>query len=407
MQSFIVSAKRTPFGAFGGKLKALSATELGAIAARAAINDLPKDLQEKATNPESKASVFNSSIFGNVLQTSKDAIYMPRHIALKANLPIEVPALGVNRLCGSGFQAIVSAVHEIKADESHLAIVGGSESMSQAPYVIRDIRWGTKFGPENLNLEDSLISGLTDRFPSIVPMGITAENLGNKYDITREMSDIYALQSQTRWRNANDNGVFNNEIAPIELKSRKGTEMFSVDEHPRPASTIEALNKLKPVFVKDGLVTAGSASGICDGAAALVIASETACSQHGLSPLARIASYHTVAVDPSIMGIGPADAIRGALAKINKSLDDMDIIEVNEAFAAQVLAVSKELGLDMLKTNINGGAIALGHPLAASGARIMAHLAHQLVATKKRWAVGSACIGGGQGIAIVIENMQI
>ncbi|OLY81182.1 3-ketoacyl-CoA thiolase, mitochondrial [Smittium mucronatum] len=407
MQSFIVSAKRTPFGAFGGKLKAMSATDLAAIASNGAIADLPTKFQEAARDPESKASVFSSSIFGNVLQTSNDACYLPRHAALKAGLPIQVPALGVNRLCGSGFQAIVNAVQEIKAGDSEISLVGGSESMSQAPFVIRDARWGMKFGPENHNLEDSLVSALTDRYPTHVPMGITAENLAKMYNITREMSDEYSVQSQIRWKLANDEHVFDREIVPIELKSRKGPEMFATDEHPRPTSTVQVLSKLKPVFLKDGVVTAASASGICDGAAALVVASESACNKHNLTPMSRIVSYHVVGVEPSIMGIGPADAIRGALLKANKTLDEMDIIEINEAFSAQVLAVSKEIDVDMHKTNVCGGAISIGHPLGASGARIMTHLAHRLIATKKRWAIGSACIGGGQGIAIVIENMQL
>ncbi|PVU95083.1 hypothetical protein BB561_002066 [Smittium simulii] len=407
MSSFIVSAKRTAFGTFGGSLKSLSATELGAIAARAAIADLPADFQSKATETDSATDYFTSSIFGNVQQTSKDAAYLTRHIALKAGLPIQVPSLTLNRLCGSGFQAIISATQEIKAGESSIALVGGTESMSQAPYVLRDIRFGPKFGAENLNLEDSLISGLTDRYPATVPMGVTAENLGEKYSITREMSDQYALSSQSRWSEANQNGIYKSEITPIELKSRKGTEIFNVDEHPKPKTTIEALAKLRSVFKKDGLVTAGSASGISDGAAALVVASEDACKTHGFNPMARIVSYHVVGVDPSIMGIGPVDAIRGALKKANLSISDMDYIEINEAFASQVLSVCKELSLSPEDVNVHGGAIALGHPLGASGARIMTHLAHVLNNTGKRYAIGSACIGGGQGIAIIIENSRL
>ncbi|PVU85570.1 hypothetical protein BB559_004584 [Furculomyces boomerangus] len=407
MNSFIVSAKRTAFGTFGGKLKSLSATELAAIASKAAIADLPPQFQEKATDPSSKANVINSIIFGNVQQTSKDAAYLARHVGLRANLPIEVPALTLNRLCGSGFQSIISAVQEIKSNDTKIALVGGTESMSQAPFVLRDIRWGPKFGPENHALEDSLISGLTDRYPSEIPMAITAENLGKQYNVTREESDQFALSSQQKWTTANSNGVFDREITPIEIKTRKGSETFATDEHPRPNSTIEGLAKLKSVFLKNGLVTAGSASGICDGAAALVVASEDACSAHGFTPLARIVSYHIVGVEPSLMGIGPTEAIRGALAKAGKTLDDMDYVEVNEAFAAQVLAVGRELGLDLNKTNVNGGAIALGHPLGASGARIMTHLAHLLNQNKKKYAIGSACIGGGQGIAIVIENVNL
>ncbi|KAI8871416.1 thiolase [Ramicandelaber brevisporus] len=394
-QVYIVAAKRTAFGTFGGKLKGFTANQLGGIAAKAVVDALPQGAK------------VDSVIMGNVQQTSADGAYLARHVGLRAGLPIEVPALTVNRLCGSGFQSIINAVQEIRTGDSTLVLAGGSESMSQAPYALRDVRWGTRFGFDQ-KLEDTLAAGLVDSYPSPNPMGMTAEKLGAQYGITRQMCDEYALLTQKRWGAANEKGIFNAEIVPIEVKAKKGVELFAVDEHPRPQSTIEALNKLAPVFKKDnGLVSAGNASGISDGAAALIVAGEEAVKKYGLKPLARIVSYHAVGVDPSIMGIGPAPAIRAALAKAGKKIEDMDLVEVNEAFAAQYLAVEKELGLNREKTNLNGGAIALGHPLGASGARIMTHLTHELQRTGKRYAVGSACIGGGQGIAIVIENASL
>ncbi|KAJ1985396.1 3-ketoacyl-CoA thiolase, mitochondrial [Dimargaris verticillata] len=393
-QTFIVAAKRTPFGAFGGKLKGLTANELGGLSSKATVADLPE------------GTPIDSVIFGNVAHTSTDAPYLARHVGHRAGLPIHVPAVTVNRLCGSGFESIIRAVQEIRVGDAQVVLTGGTENMSQAPYALRDVRWGTRYGVDQ-KLEDTLAAALVDRYPTPTPMGITAENLGMQYGLTRAQCDEYALQSQHRWAAANAKGIFNHEIAPIELKGRKGAiEQFTTDEHPRPQTTLEGLTKLKPVFQKDsGLVTAGNASGISDGAASVIVASEAAVNKYGLKPLARIVSYHTVGVEPTLMGIGPAPAIREALAKANKSLKDMDLVEVNEAFAAQYLAVAKELGLDPAKTNVHGGAIALGHPLAASGSRIMAHLAHQLRQTGQQFAIGSACIGGGQGISIVIENV--
>ncbi|OMH85282.1 3-ketoacyl-CoA thiolase, mitochondrial [Zancudomyces culisetae] len=408
MQTFIVAAKRTPFGKFGGKFKNISAIELGAVASRAALQALPEEFQARAAAKEGGASAISSVIFGNVQQTSRDGALLPRHIGLKAGLPIEVPALGVNRLCGSGFQSIISGVQEIKAGDSSIVLAGGAESMSQAPYVLRNARWGTQFGHESLPLEDSLVTGLTDTYPTRVSMGVTAENLGRKYNISREQADQFALSSQQKWKKADETNQFADELVPVEVPGKKGTtELMNKDEHPRPATTIEGLTQLKPTFEKNGTVNPGNASGICDGAAALVVASEEACSTHNLKPLARIVSYHYNGVDPTIMGIGPVEAIRQALAKANLTLKDMDFVEVNEAFATQALAVAKCLDIDMSKFNVNGGAIALGHPLGASGARIMTHLTHLLVRTKKRYAIGSACIGGGQGIAIVIENATL
>ncbi|KAJ2357963.1 hypothetical protein GGF43_001141 [Coemansia sp. RSA 2618] len=399
-QSFIIAAKRTPFGAFGGKLKDLTANELGGLAAKAAISSLPPQMQEhmqKSTSPR------QSVIFGNVLQTSTDAPYLARHVGHRAGLPVTTPANTVNRLCTSGFQAIINAVQEIKCDDADIVVTGGAESMSQAPFALRNVRWGAKFGPEYLKMEDTLVAALTDRYPQAVPMAVTAERLAVQYGITREDCDAFALQSQKRWAHAHAEGWFQGEIAPVEVKVKRAVEAMDRDEHPRAQATLEGLARLGPVFQKDGVVTAGNASGISDGASAVVVASEAAVAEHGVAPLARIVSYHVVGVEPGIMGIGPVDAIRGAVAKAGLSLAQMDLVEINEAFAAQVLACAKALDIDPAKLNQAGGAIALGHPLGASGSRIMGHLAHRLKETGGRYAVGSACAGGGQGVAIVIE----
>lgn len=389
---FIVAAKRTPFGAFGGALKGYSANQLGGIAATAALKQIPKNVK------------VDSVIFGNVLQTSKDAAYLARHVGHRAGLPIEVPALTINRLCGSGFQAVVNAAHEILLGESEVVLTGGSESMSQAPYAVRDIRWGTRFGID-LKMEDTLSTALVDQFPAACPMGITAENVAEKYGISREDCDKYALQSQQRFANGLKTGAFEDEIEPMELQDKKGkTVHFDKDEHPRGNTTSEVLAKLPAVFKKNGVVTAGNASGICDGAAAIVVASEEAVKKYSLKPLARVVSWQSVGVEPSLMGIGPVNAIKGALKKAKLTMDDIDIFELNEAFAGQYLGVAKELNFDNEKTNVNGGAIAVGHPLAASGARILSHLTYALQRTGKKRAVGAACIGGGQGIAVVLER---
>lgn len=388
---FIVAAKRTAFGTFGGKLKDVSANRLQEVVAKAA-------LDASKVNPE----LVGSLVFGNVLQTCSDAIYMARHVGLKCGVPLDVPALTVNRLCGSGFQAVINAAQEIILGESNIALVGGTESMTQAPYMVRNIRFGTRLGMD-LQLEDMLWAGLTDSYTKM-PMAITAENLAEQYGITREDCDRYALQSQTRWAKAQANGAFKAEITPLEVKGKKGPEVFEIDEHPKPQTTPEVLAKLAPVFKKGGTVTAGNASGICDGAAALVLANEAAITKYNLTPLARLVSYGIAGCDPKIMGIGPVPAGKAALKAAGKDLKDMDICEVNEAFAPQYLAVEKELGLDPEITNMNGGAIALGHPLAASGARITTHLTHELIRQNKKFAFGSACIGGGQGIAIILEK---
>lgn len=388
---FIVAAKRTPFGAYGGLLKDFTAVDLTEFAARAA-------LAAGKVQPETVDSV----IVGNVIQSSSDAVYLARHVGLRVGIPKETPALSLNRLCGSGFQSIVSGCQDICVKDAEVVLCGGTENMSQAPFCVRNARFGTKLGSD-LKLEDSLWAGLTDQHVQL-PMAITAENLAAKYQISREDCDKYALQSQQRWKAANDAGCFNNEMVPIEVKTRKGKQTMQVDEHARPQTTLEQLSKLPPVFKKQGTVTAGNASGICDGAGVVIIASEDAVKKHNFTPLARVVGYFVSGCDPSIMGIGPVSAINGALKKTGLSLKDMDLVEVNEAFAPQYLAVEKSLGLDPSKTNVNGGAIALGHPLAASGSRITAHLVHELRRRGGKYAVGSACIGGGQGIAVIIQS---
>jgi acetyl-CoA acetyltransferase family protein len=386
----VVAAKRTAFGTMSGSLKGVSATDLAASAAKAVLEQSGVD-----------KNAIGHVIVGNVMQTSPDAIYCARHVGLKAGLRIETPALTVNRLCGSGFQAVVNGAEQILLGEAEAVLVAGTENMSQAPFVLRGAREGWAFGKAP-PVEDSLWSALTDSYGN-TPMAVTAENLAVKYGITRAQCDEYALTSQHRWAAAHEAGRFKAEIVPIEAATKKGPVSFAVDEHPRPQSTPEGLAKLSPVFKKDGVVTAGNASGICDGAAALVLASEDYAGKRGLKPLARLVQWGVAGVEPSLMGIGPAPAIRSALARADLKASEVDLFEVNEAFAPQYLAVEKELGLDRAKTNVDGGAIALGHPLGASGARITTHLVYELARRGGRYAVGSACIGGGQGIAVVLE----
>ena len=389
-----LSAVRTPFGAFGGALKDLSATDLAVHASEAAIS--------RAGVP---ADAIDAAFFGNVLQTSGDACYYARHVALRAGCRVEVPALTVNRLCGSGFEAIVQGAAAIKNGEAGICLVGGGESMSQAPFVARGVRWGIGLGA-NPPLVDSLTEALRDAYAGCA-MADTAENLAERYELTREVVDAYALRSQHLARDAWASGVYADEVVPVMVRrSRsKAAESFSRDEHMRPDSTAEGLAKLTPLFKQNGTVTAGNASGIGDGAGALVMASEAAVKTHGVTPLARLVSSAVVGVEPTVMGIGPAPAARLALERAGMRFDQIDLFEVNEAFASQVVAVELELGIPREKFNIHGGAIALTHPLAASGARITAHLIHALRRMKKRYGLGAACIGGGQGIAVIIENL--
>ena len=385
-----LSGSRTGFGSFGGTLKDLTATTLGVYAAQHA---LAKAGVEPAT--------VDHVVFGNALQTSADAIYLARHVALRAGLPIETPAVTVNRLCGSGFESIIQGAQQILLGESKIVLAGGAESMSQAPHVVRGARWGLRLGPAP-PFEDLLWESLKDPQCGF-SMAETAENLADKYKISRAEVDAYALTSQQRAKAAWDGGWFADELAPVPIKNRKTKqdEPWAADEHMRPDTAAEGLAKLAPYFKKDGVVTAGNASGICDGAAAVVIASEGAAK--GLKPIGRLVAWGIAGVEPKYMGIGPAPAARKALAKAGMTLDQMDLVEVNEAFSAQYVAVEKELGLDRARTNIHGGAIAIGHPLAASGTRITLHLLHALRKSGKRYGLGSACIGGGQGAAVIVE----
>jgi len=388
-----LSGVRTGFGGFGGALKDLSATELGAVASKAA-------LERAGIAPAD----VDHAVVGNAMQTSADGAYIARHVALKAGCRIETPALTVNRLCGSGFEAIVQGAQQILLGESRVVLAAGAESMSQAPHVIRGLRWGIKLG-QTPPLEDLLWAGLTDALCGC-PMGITAENLAVQYKISRAEVDAFALRSQQAAKAAWDAGFFADELCPVPLLNRKTkqTEPWAADEHMRPETTAEGLARLAPVFKKDGgVVTAGNASGIADGAAACIVASRAFADERGLKPIGRLVSWGVAGVPPEIMGIGPAPAARQALERAGMTLAQMDRVEVNEAFAAQYLAVEKELGLDRGKTNVEGGATAIGHPLGASGTRITVHLLHTLRRIGKRYGLGSACIGGGQGIAVIVE----
>lgn len=389
---WIVAAKRTPFGAMNGSLKSISAIDLGVLAGKAAI--------EQSTL---KADEIDQVILGNVQQTSADAIYGARHVGLKAGVPIETPALTVNRLCGSGFQAVISAAEQILMGEANAILAAGSENMSQAPHSIFGLRDGQKFGRPP-KMVDTLWESLTDSY-SNTPMAVTAENLAEKYGISREDSDAFGLRSQKKWAAAQEGGFFADELAPVTIETRRGSKTIDKDEHPRLETTMEGLAKLKPVFKKDGVVTAGNASGICDGAAALIVVDGEWAKTRGLTPLAKIVQWGVAGVEPTLMGIGPAPAIRIALERAGLGIGDIDLFDVNEAFAPQFLAVQKELGLPEEKTNVNGGAIALGHPLGATGARITTNLVYTARKMGKSLSVGSACIGGGQGIAIVLESM--
>jgi acetyl-CoA acyltransferase 2 len=389
-----LSGRRTPFGTFGGTLKGWSANDLGAHAAKAA-------LERAGVEPEAVQHVF----FGNALQTSSDAIYHARHVGLRAGVPVETPALTVNRLCGSGFQAIASGAQEILLGEAEVVLAGGAESMSQAPHVMRGARWGElRLGEAGAHFEDLLWAALTDSFCGL-SMAQTAEKLADKYGVTREESDLVALRSQLRAKQAWDEGRFEAEVAPITIQTRKGETIFNTDEHMRPETTMEALAGLRPYFRKDGVVTAGNASGIGDGAAAVVMASARWAEEHGKQPIGRLVSWGIAGVEPDIMGIGPAPASRKALERAGLTLDDMDLFELNEAFAPQAAAVARELGVDAENLNSNGGAIALTHPLGASGARITVHLLHELRRTGGRFGLGTACIGGGQGMAVIVERL--
>ena len=387
----VLGGARTPFGTFMGTLRDISAIDLATIASKEAL-----------TRAGLAASDVDQVVFGNVMQTSKDAIYFARHVALKAGVPIEVPALTVNRLCGSGLQSIVNGAQSLLLGEGTIALVGGGENMTQAPFVIRGARTGLNLGEHQL--EDFLWEGLVDSYCGC-GMAITAENLAQQYGISREEVDAYALRSQQTARKAQERGWLAEEIVPVTVKDRKGRETVIEQDEGIRETSMEALAKLPARFKQGGVVTAGNASGINDAGAALVIATGQAARERGLTPIARLVSWGIVGVEPTIMGIGPAPAIRQALKRADLTLEQMDRVEVNEAFSSQYLAVEKELGLDREKTNVNGGAISLGHPLAASGTRLALTLINELLRNGLRYGVASLCIGGGQGIAAVFEAL--
>lgn len=371
-----------------------NATDLSVIAAKSA-------LQSAKLNPEKVDNV----IFGHVLPiSSSDGGFLTRHVALKSGIPLEKPSFSLNRLCGSGFQSIVSGAQSILLGESKIVLTGGVENMSQVPFSVRNIRFGTSLG-QKYQFEDSLWLGFSDTYCNL-SMGETAEKLGSQYNLKRQEVDEFALRSQQLWKAANDAGRFNEEIAPVTITVKKQDIVVNTDEHPRPQTTLQNLSKLPSIFKKDGLVTAGSSSGISDGAGVIILASEEVIKTEQLTPLARLVGYSVVGVEPSIMGIGPVPAIQKLLKITNKTLNDIELIEINEAFGSQTLACVKELKLDINKLNVDGGSIALGHPLAASGSRITAHLVHELRRRKTgSLGIGSACIGGGQGIALMIEAL--
>jgi acetyl-CoA acyltransferase 2 len=388
----IVAGARTPFGNFGGVLSELTATDLAVRASEEAIarSGVPKER-------------IDDVVFGNVMQTSADAIYLARHVGLRAGIPLGVPALTLNRLCGSGLQAILTAANSLMLGQSTYALAGGSESMSQAPHVVRGARKGLPLGA-NVKFEDSLWEALTDSYNGL-PMAITAENLAQKYGIAREACDEFALKSQERALEAQSNGYFADEIAPITIKGAKGADMvIDKDEGPRAGLSMEKLAKLPARFKKGGVVSAGNASGITDGAAAVVLTTVMQAKADGVKWIGRLVSSSVVGVDPDIMGIGPAVAIPKALALAGLKERDLAVVEINEAFAPQVLACLKEMRWNGTRLNPHGGAISLGHPLGASGARIALTALHDLRANGGGYGVASACIGGGQGIAAVFTT---
>ena len=388
----IVAGARTPMARYTGAFSEVSAIELAAIASREAIRRSGADAAE-----------FDHAIFGNVMQTSADALYGARHVGLKAGLKIETPAVTVNRLCGSGVEAISQAAQRLLLGEATMVLAGGMENMTQAPFVIRGARNGLKLGGGAL--EDSLMAGLTDTFCGL-PMALTAEKLGAEKGVTRADADGYALRSQQLADAAYKAGRIQEELVAVEVKHGKKTVLVAEDDHRRPETTLETLAKLPASFKKDGMVTAGNASGIVDGAAAVVVTREAIATERGLKPIGRIISWATAGVDPSIMGIGPVPSSQKALKLAGLTIAQMDRVEVNEAFATQYLAVEKELGLARDKTNVNGGAIALGHPLGASGTRLVITLLNELRRNDLRYGLATACIGGGQGIAMIVESMN-
>jgi acetyl-CoA acetyltransferase family protein len=397
----IVSGARTPMaewvggkrgdGQGGGALASVSAIDLGVVATRGAI--------ERSGVP---AAEFDHVVMGNALQTSGDALYGARHVAIKAGLRTECPALTVNRLCGSGLQSVASAAQMLQLGEARWVIAGGMENMSQAPHVLRGARTGLRLGPGSM-LEDSLFVALKDSVCNLM-MAQTSDNLAKKYGIPREAQDQFALRSHERANAANTNGRFAEEIVPVEVKMGKKSAIVEKDDHLFPSTTIEKLAALPTAFGPESFVTAGNASGVVDGAAALVVTTAANAKAAGKRAMGYVRGWSYVGVDPSIMGIGPAPAIRAVLEKAGMKLEQVDLFEINEAFAGQLLAVEKDLGLDRDKVNVNGGAIGLGHPLGATGTRLIYTLLVELGRRQKRWGVASACIGGGQGMAVLVER---
>ncbi len=386
----ITSAARTAVGRYGGSLKDQPPTDLGALATKTA-------LERSGIAPDQVDQV----VFGNVIHSAPEDMYMARVVAMKAGIPQEVPAFTVNRLCGTGVQAIVSAAQTIATGDAEVAVAGGAESMSRGPYWMPHVRWGARMG--ETKMVDPVVGGLTDPFNDI-HMGVTAENLAESHSISRSDQDEFSVESHRRAARAQEEGVFDEEIVPVELKSKEGPTEFTQDEHVRPEASMETMGKLKPVFKPDGTVTAGNASGMNDAGAAVVLMSADAAERLGAPVRGRILSYSYCGVDPKIMGIGPVPAVRKALSRAGKSLDDVDVIELNEAFAAQSLAVIKDLGLDREKVNPNGGAIALGHPIAATGAVITTKLLYEMERKEQDLGLVTLCIGGGQGIAMLIAR---
>ncbi len=387
----ILRGARTPFGDFGGALKDLDAVELGVHAARGA-------LERSGISPDQVDHV----VMGNVIQASGADAYLARHVGLKVGCPFGVPALTVNRLCGSGLQAIVTAAQLIKLGEAAVVLAGGTESMSQQPHIIRGARWGLRFR-QGL-LEDNLWLALTDGYNNL-PMAMTAENLAARHGISRKEADDFAYVSHMRAASARERGHFADEIVAVPTTAGGKVGMVAGDEHIKPDTTVEKLSALAAAFKEGGVVSAGNASGINDGAAAVVVTTRERCRSLGVPPLGRIASWGVAGVDPDIMGIGPVPASRQALHRAGLEVKDLDLAEINEAFAAQYLAVERELGLDREKSNVNGGAVALGHPVGASGARLALTVLHELRRRQGRYGLASLCIGGGQGIAMVFEAL--
>ena len=387
----IASACRTAIGSYGGTLKGVSAADLGATVVKAAV-------ERAGIKPEQVDEV----IFGDVLQAGLGQ-NVARQVSIKAGLPIECTAMTINIVCGSGLKAVALAANQIIAGESEIVVCGGTENMSAAPYAVPTARWGARMN--NVQMIDITVNdGLWDAFNNY-HMGITAENVAEQYGLTREMQDEFAARSQNRAEAAVKSGRFKDEIVPITIPQRKGDPVvFDTDEFPRFGTTEQTLAKLRPAFKKDGTVTAGNASGINDGAAALVVMSKEKAEELGVKPLATIVSYATAGVDPKIMGVGPVPATKKALAKAGLEIKDMDLVEANEAFAAQSLAVARDLGLDMEKTNVNGGANALGHPVGASGARILVTLLHEMEKRDSKYGLATLCIGGGQGQALIVKR---